>query len=201
MSEGRDIVATVNKLLTYPFVTKIATRDWHPADHISFASNHPGASPFTSFTTIVNPSNPSETYESRLWPDHCIQGTPGAQLVPELDQSQVDIVLDKGTKKEVEMYSAFYDPLQHPRCSDSGLSGMLKSKGVTDVYVVGLAADYCVKFTAIDAAKEGFRTFVIEDGTRAVDPSAWPETKSELNGQGVAIINMASGELGRVLKG
>lgn len=78
---------------------------------------------------------------------------------------------------------------------------MLKSKGVTDVYVVGLAADYCVKFTAIDAAKEGFRTFVIEDGTRAVDPSAWPETKSELNGQGVAIINMASGELGRVLKG
>ncbi|RFU24754.1 hypothetical protein B7463_g11584, partial [Scytalidium lignicola] len=180
---------------------KIATRDWHPSDHISFASNHPGASPYISTTTVINPSNPSETYESRLWPDHCIQGTSGAQLVPELDRSKIDAVVDKGMRKEVEMYSAFFDPLQKPRISDSGLSGMLKSKGITDVYVVGLAADYCVKFTAIDAAKEGFRTFVIEEGTRAVDPGTWSETKAELSSQRVDVIDMASGELRKVFGG
>lgn len=138
VDDGRDIIPTVNKLLSLPFILKVATKDWHPQDHISFASNHSNKKPYVDFTTIVNPSNPEETYETRLWPDHCIQGTKGAELVPELDVSKIDRVVEKGQRREVEMYSAFYDPLEKPRISDSGLAGVLREKGVTDVFVVGM---------------------------------------------------------------
>ncbi|KAH8813149.1 isochorismatase family protein [Xylogone sp. PMI_703] len=197
--DGRAILPTVNTLLTYPFTLKIATRDWHPADHISFASNHPGTTPYTSTTTITNPLNPSESYSSLLWPDHCIQDTPGAQLVPELSHSQLDFVVDKGQRREIEMYSAFYDPLRSPRVADSGLSARLKEKGITDVFVVGLAADYCVKFSALDAVREGFRTFVVEEGTRAVDPGGWETLREELKKGGVEVVGMESGEVRRIL--
>ncbi|KAG4443644.1 hypothetical protein IFR05_000921, partial [Cadophora sp. M221] len=111
---GRSIIPTINTLLTLPFALKIATKDWHPTDHISFASNHAPKKPFIDTVTVINPSNASETYETRLWPDHCIQHTPGAELVPELDIEKVDRVVEKGTRREVEMYSAFYDPLERP---------------------------------------------------------------------------------------
>ncbi|KFY39094.1 hypothetical protein V495_06161 [Pseudogymnoascus sp. VKM F-4514 (FW-929)] len=195
---GRSILNTVNTLLGYPFIFKIATKDWHPAGHISFASSHPGAEPFTSFATITNPSNPSEKYESRLWPDHCIQGTPGAELVQNLELSKVDKVLEKGQTKEVEMYSAFYPPLTAPRVSDSGLSALLKAKGVTDVYVVGLAADYCVAATAEDAIKEGFRAWIVEEGTRAVEVEKWEEKVKELEGKGVRVVSVEGEEVERV---
>lgn len=198
MTGGRDIIPTVNKLLDLPFVIKVATKDWHPADHISFASNHTGKQPFTDFTTVVNPSNASETYETRLWPDHCIQDTKGAELIPELDMKKIDKVVEKGQVKEVEMYSAFYDPLEKPRVSDSGLASVLRENGVTDVYVVGLAFDYCVKCTAVDAAKEGFRTVVVAEGTRAVDPSTWDEVKEELKGKGVEVVSMEGDEIAKV---
>lgn len=198
MAEGRDIVPTVNKLLDLPFVIKIATKDWHPANHISFASNHSGKQPFTDFTTVINPSNPSETYETRLWPDHCIQNTKGAELIPELDVKKIDKIVEKGQVKEVEMYSAFYDPLEKPRVSDSGLAAVLKEKGVTDVYVVGLAFDYCVKCTAVDAAKEGFKTVIVEEGTRAVDRGNRDETMKELKNKGVKIVSMDGGEVAKV---
>ncbi|KAF4630294.1 hypothetical protein G7Y89_g7848 [Cudoniella acicularis] len=97
---GRTIIPTVNKLLTLPFALKIATKDWHPADHISFASNHANKKPYVDFTTIVNPANASETYETRLWPDHCIQNTPGAELVKELEVEKVDKIVEKGMRKE-----------------------------------------------------------------------------------------------------
>jgi nicotinamidase-related amidase len=190
----------VNKLLDLPFAIKIATKDWHPTDHISFASNHAGKKPFVDFTTIINPTNASETYETRLWPDHCIQNTPGAELVPELDVKKVDKVVEKGQRKEVEMYSAFYDPLEKPRVSDSGLAGVLKEKGVTDVYVVGLAADYCVKATAVDAAKEGFKTCIVEEGTRPVDEGLWKEVQGELTPKGVKVVNFSGEEVGKVEK-
>lgn len=150
------------------------------------------------FITVINPSNPAETYETRLWPDHCIQNTKGAELVPELDLVKVDKVVEKGLRKEVEMYSAFYDPLVKPRVSDSGLSAVLREKGVTDVYVVGLAFDYCVKCTAMDAAKEGFKTFVVEEGTKAVDPSTWDEVKKELKTKGVEVVRFTGEEVARV---
>jgi nicotinamidase-related amidase len=188
----------VNKLISLPFATIIATKDWHPADHISFASNHSGKKPFTDFTTIINPSNPSETYETRLWPDHCIQNTKGAELIPELDMTNIDTVVEKGQRKEVEMYSAFYDPLENPRVSDSGLAGVLKKDGITDVFVVGLAFDYCVKCTAVDAAREGFRTVVVAEGTRAVDSSAWDEVVEGLKDKGVDVVSVEGEEVAKV---
>ncbi|KAK6948843.1 hypothetical protein Daesc_008914 [Daldinia eschscholtzii] len=199
VTNGRDIVTLINKLLASPFVVRIATKDWHPQDHISFAINHQGKKPFEDIITIVNPLNESETNDSRLWPVHCIQGSPGAELIPELHASQLDLVLEKGTDPRVEMYSPFYDPFTSPRVYDSGLTKILKDKQVTDVYVVGLAADYCVKNAAIDAAKEGFKTYLVEECTRAVDPSAWPECKREIETSGAKIVSMDGPEVSRLM--
>ncbi|CAN8101221.1 unnamed protein product [Discula destructiva] len=199
VSEGRDIATPVNELLSLPsFAIRIATQDWHPQDHISFASNHPGTKPFVDCTTVVNPQNSEEKYDSRVWPDHCIQNTKGAELIPELDVSKVDAVVKKGQDSRVEMYSAFYDPFKSPRVSDSGLVQMLKDKGVTHVYVVGLAYDYCVKSTAVDAASEGFTTFVVEEGTRMVDAAGWAECTNGLERDGVKVVKMDGEEVERL---
>lgn len=191
MQGGRDIVALVNELLNLPFPVKVATKDFHPPDHISFASNHPPPDniPFVTVITIKNPLNPEETEETLLWPDHCIQGTKGAELVPELDASKFDHIVEKGLDKRVEMYSAFADPFLSPKVSRSQLAPILHDAGVTDVYIVGLAADYCVKFTALDARKEGFNTWVVGDATRAVDASALPELYKMYEEVGISVID------------
>ncbi|KAI1840660.1 hypothetical protein JX265_006130 [Neoarthrinium moseri] len=196
---GRDIADSVNALLSLPFVLKIATKDWHPPSHVSFAANHDGKQPFTDYITITNPANSNETYETRLWPVHCVQGTPGAELVPELEAGKVDKIIEKGQDDRVEMYSPFYDPFQEPRGCDSGLAGTLKDAGVTDVYVVGLAADYCVLNCAVDAAKEGFETFIVDEGTRAVDPEGWPKVRQGLEGKGVKVVSMESAAVQRLM--
>ncbi|TVY49841.1 Nicotinamidase, partial [Lachnellula occidentalis] len=162
-----SIIPIINHLLTLPFPLRIATKDWHPANHTSFASTHPGTHPYTSTTTITTPLG---SYATKLWPDHCIQGTPGAALLPSLSLSQINHVIEKGQRQDIEMYSAFYDP---HKCVDSGLKGILEREAVTDIFVVGLAFDYCVRATAVDAAAEGFRTWVVGEGTRAVDAAAW----------------------------
>ncbi|KAJ7227010.1 pyrazinamidase/nicotinamidase, partial [Mycena pura] len=189
VSGGRDIVPVINGLLTLPlFDVKIATKDWHPADHISFATNHPGHRPFESFTKVVNPNNPSESYETRLWPVHCVQNTPGAMLVSELDVGRVDKIIEKGQDKRVEMYSAFADPFV---VSQSELRGYLKNNYVGKVYVVGLAMDYCVRATAIDAMTEGYDTYIIEDGTKAVDPNeGWMNAKTEMEAKGIKFVKV-----------
>ena len=110
----------------------------------------------------------------------------------------MDQIIEKGTRKEVEMYSAFYDPLQNPRVSDSGLSGSLREKGVTHVYVVGLAADYCVKNTALDAVREGFVTYLVEEGTRAVDAPGWADCRREIEAGGVRVVSAIGPEVGRL---
>lgn len=127
-----------------------------------------------------------------------MQDTPGAELVKELDVAKLDQVIEKGTVREVEMYSAFYDPLKAPRCSDSGLVQVLRERGITDVFVVGLAFDYCVKATALDASKEGFKTWVVQEGTRAVKGKEWDGVVGELEGKGVGVLGMESEEVGRV---
>lgn len=198
IKEGRDIAPTVNRLLTYPFALRLATRDAHPASHISFSANHPGTEPFTSTTTITHPSDPSRTYETTLWPVHCVQGTSGAALVPELDQSGLDAVVDKGKTESLEMYSAFYDPF---RVEDTGLRRRLAEAGVTHVYVVGLAGEYCVKATAADAAGEGFVTYVVEEGTRCVDPGRWADVKRELAAGGVEVVPVDGAQVARVRDG
>lgn len=179
----------INELLALPFVLRVATKDFHPPDHISFASNHaaPNNKPFVSKATITNPLNAAETQETQLWPDHCVQGTPGAELLPELDVSKVDRVVEKGQDKRVEMYSAFADPFPSP-CAQSDLADTLKSAGITDVYVAGLAADYCVRFTALDAQKHGFKTWVIGEATKAVDPSSLDEVYKGYDEVGIKVI-------------
>lgn len=197
--QGRDIAPAVNELLSLPsFAVRIATQDWHPADHISFAANHgssPPKQPFVDTATVVNPHNAAESYETRLWPVHCIQGTKGAGLAPELEAGRVDVVVKKGTDARVEMYSAFYDPFESPRVSDSGLAGALRDRGVTHVYVVGLAFDYCVSATAADAAKEGFVTYVVQEGTRAVDAAGWDKCRESLAGKGVKVVSLEGVEV------
>ncbi|KAK3335923.1 Isochorismatase-like protein [Cercophora scortea] len=196
VAEGRDVVPLINSLLALPsFALKVATKDWHPANHISFAANHAGKQPFVDTCTVVNPYNALESYETRLWPVHCVQDTPGAALLPELDEARIDRVIEKGIDARVEMYSAFYDPLRSPRVSDSGLADMLKAAGITHVYVVGLAGDYCVRSTAADAHAEGFVTYVIDEATRAVDAEAWSRCKAEIEASGVRVVSRDSPEV------
>jgi nicotinamidase-related amidase len=197
---GRDIVPTINELLSLPFAIKVATKDFHPQDHISFASNHPAPNnkPFESMVKITNPQNPDESQETRLWPNHCVQGTKGSELLPELDVGRVDKIVEKGQDKRVEMYSAFADPFTSPCVARSDLANTLKDAGVTDVFVVGLAADYCVKFTAIDAQKEGFKTWVIGEATKAVDPSSLGDVHKEYERVGVSVIGRDDAQLRRV---
>ncbi|KAL7921819.1 Isochorismatase-like protein [Trichoderma austrokoningii] len=194
--QGRAIAPTINSLLSLPFALKIATRDNHPPNHISFASNHPGATALLSHHTIVHPDDPSRSYTTLLWPVHCVQGTPGVELVPEMDVSKVDFVVDKGMDPTVEMYSAFWDPF---RVSVSELGGKLKEGKVTDVFVVGLAADYCVKATAESAVEDGYRTYIVEEGTRAVMGETWEaEGKREVERKGVRFVSVGGSEIQRV---
>lgn len=142
--------------------------------------------------------NPAETQTTRLWPPHCIQGTPGAALVPALDHARLTHVVEKGQDPRVEMYSAFRDPFRAPTVARSALADLLREAGVTDVFVVGLAADYCVKFTAMDAVAEGFATVVVDEGTRAVEPEGWEGVREELEGAGVRVVGVQGGEVKRV---
>ncbi|CAH0048189.1 unnamed protein product [Clonostachys solani] len=193
---GRDISPTVNSLLHLPFPLKLATRDWHPPSHISFSPNHPDTSPFTSSITIHHPTDPSHLpYVTTLWPAHCVAGTPGAQLVPELDAARLHAVLDKGTRPDLEMYSAFYDPF---RVEDTGLADRLRALAATHVFVVGLAADYCVRATALHAVQEGYVTYIVEEGTRPVSPEGWPACRRELVDGGVRMVSFDGEEVAAV---
>ncbi|KAF2651120.1 pyrazinamidase/nicotinamidase-like protein [Lophiostoma macrostomum CBS 122681] len=175
---GRDIVPVINELLKLPFPLKIATQDWHPEDHISFASNHPPPNniPFESTITFKNPIDPAEKPQTtRLWPVHCLRGSDGrgsdgAKLVPELNfpkEDKVHRIVKKGEDKRVEMYSAFADPFEKPAVK-SDLAKILREENITDVYCTGLAADYCVYYTALHAAEKGFTTWVVKDAQKPV---------------------------------
>ncbi|EMD40493.1 hypothetical protein CERSUDRAFT_148560 [Gelatoporia subvermispora B] len=199
--DGRAVIPVANALLALPFAFKVATQDSHPPDHVSFASAHPGAAPFSSTTTIANPNNPAEAYETRLWPDHCVADTPGHAFAAGLDAARAGLVVRKGRDPRVEMYSAFRPPLRDPPLAeaDSGLAAALRARGVTDVYVAGLAGDYCVRHTAEDAAAEGWRTYVVEEGVRSVGgEEAWREVIRELGGNGVKVVSIGGEEVGWV---
>ncbi|KAF7594812.1 NAD(+) salvage pathway protein [Aspergillus hancockii] len=207
VQEGRSIAPTINSLLAHPgFVIRVATQDYHPDNHISFADNHPAPQnvPFESIIAINNPApgKANETKSQRLWPVHCVGGTKGAEIIPEIDTSNIDLYVKKGMHYQVEMYSAFadafgnVDPSITAHSVNADLRSFLVSKAITDVFVTGLAGDYCVKYTAIDAAKAGFISYFIEDATRCVVPdSGWEETKQELKGAGVSIIRSDGPEI------
>ncbi|KAL8638998.1 MAG: hypothetical protein Q9228_003903 [Teloschistes exilis] len=198
---GREIAKSINELLSMPFAMRIATRDSHPSDHASFSTSHPPPNnkAFESRTEVVNPKNPAESMSIPIWPVHCVQGTPGAEIIPELDQSRLDRIIDKGRDKHVEMFSAFADCFGNKTSTAASfdLAKFLKEKGVGQVFVVGLTGDYCVRCTAIDAHKEGFKVFVIEEAVKSVDSGAngWGSAKTELQALGVAVIDIAGPEM------
>lgn len=154
---GDETVAIANRLMPL-FPTVVLTADWHPAGHASFASQHAGKSPYD----VV----PMPYGNQVLWPEHCVAGTSGADFAAGLETVRAHAVIRKGTDKNCDSYSGF---LAADRKTPTGLAGYLKSRGVTTVFVCGLATDFCVAWTAQDAAAAGFKTYLIEDASRAID--------------------------------
>lgn len=155
--DGDAVVAPIN-LLMAEFSVVVLSQDWHPAGHSSFAGSHPGKAPFE--TTEM----PYGTQV--LWPDHCVQGTAGAEFHPDLNTERADMIVRKGFRQTIDSYSAFFE---NDHTTPTGLHGYLQTRGVTRVVLVGLATDFCVNFSAVDAAKLGYETEVIEAASRAID--------------------------------
>lgn len=181
VAEGDKVVPIANALMRsgrYDLV--VASQDWHPANHGSFASQHPGANPFDMGELSGKPQV--------LWPDHCVQGTPDAEFHPDLDLSAIAHVQKKGENPAVDSYSAFRD---NDRTALTGLAGYLKDKGVTEFDVMGLATDYCVKFSALDAVDmlPGVKVRFIEDGSRGIDPDGVKAAIDEMKSAGIAIVS------------
>lgn len=175
--DGESVLAPINRLLAAPFRFRFATQDWHSGRNVTFASQHPGRRPLERLETEHGPRT--------LWPDHAIGGTPEAELHRLLDSAALDMVLRKGNVVELEGYSAFSDLEGRWR---TGLAPMLRQRGVTRLFLAGLALDVCVAATAADAAGEGFETFVVEDACRAADPDGLPELKGRLAASGVLFV-------------
>lgn len=174
--EGDAIVPLVNELQA-SFNLIVATQDWHPPGHKSFASSHPGTKPFERIDL--------HGLDQVLWPDHCVQGSPGADFHPGLKMQKVEAIFRKGMDPEIDSYSGFFD---NGARKSTGLAGYLREHRVRKVFVCGLAADYCVAFTAKDALRENFDTFVIQDATRAIDPTGLRQVHDEIMAMGGHII-------------
>jgi nicotinamidase/pyrazinamidase len=154
---GDEVVPIINRL-AHRFANVVLTQDWHPPGHESFASSHPGHKPFELTTAAYGPQV--------LWPDHCVQGTPGAEFHPALSTPHAELVVRKGFRRAIDSYSAFYE---NDHKTPTGLVGYLRERGLTNVYVAGLAFDFCVRYTAEDARCAGFTVAVIEDACRGID--------------------------------
>lgn len=176
---GDKIVPIINSI-QHQFDLVVATQDWHPQNHVSFASNHEGKSTFDEIEIQGTPQT--------LWPDHCVQGTEGAEFHSDLVTNKWEAIFRKGTDKEIDSYSAFYD---NGHIKSTGLTGYLKDKGVSQLFLCGLAADICVYFSIYDAFKEGFACFFIEDASQPLDPKELEELKKKMNYLGIQIISSA----------
>ncbi len=182
VTEGDAILPGVRELMDSGFFPlQVATQDWHPADHASFASRHPGADPFD--TTELH------GHEQVLWPDHCVQGSPGAELHPALPWERVAAVIRKGSDSRVDSYSGFRnnwgpDGTRAP----TGLAGYLREREVDTVFICGLARDVCVRWTAEDAVDAGFDTRLLWDLTRSVDAEGDSDLRDHLKGDGVRLL-------------
>ena len=165
---GDEIVHTVN-LIQHQFDWIIATQDWHPAHHKSFASNHENKHVYDMITL--------NGIEQILWPDHCVQGTIGAEFHPELVTDHIQTIFRKGTDPEIDSYSGFYD---NGHQKSTGLAGYLNGLAINELYVCGLAADFCVYFTARDALRAGFNTTIITDATRAINNDGFTKAQEEI---------------------
>ena len=157
VGEGHAVVPVINRLAKQ-FDHVALTQDWHPAGHSSFATSHPGSTPFE---TIAMPYGPQV-----LWPDHCVQGTAGAAFHPELLADRAELIIRKGFRGAIDSYSAFYE---NDHRTPTGLSGYLRERGFKRIFLAGLATDFCVHYSAVDARREGFEAVVVESGCRAID--------------------------------
>ena len=175
--DGEEIVAIVNSMQQY-FDLVVATQDWHPSTHKSFASNNPGKKTYDEIELNGLPQI--------LWPDHCVQGTNGAMFTPLVNMNRVEAIFRKGTDMEIDSYSGFYD---NGHRKSTGLSDYLRGKLITRVYFAGLAGDFCVYFSALDALAEGFDTYLMEDAVRSIDPEKFKQAKAEIASRGGRIIN------------
>jgi nicotinamidase/pyrazinamidase len=175
--KGEEIVPIANRLAR-SFGAIVLTQDWHPPDHRSFASQHKGRKPFDQVEFAYGPQI--------LWPDHCVQESAGAAFRTELDIPGASLVVRKGFRREIDSYSAFFE---NDRTTPTGLAGYLRERGLSRVFLAGLAFDFCVGYSALDAARHGFETFVIEDACRAIDVAGSAEAmRKSLAAAGVRVI-------------
>ncbi|OLE62697.1 MAG: nicotinamidase [Deltaproteobacteria bacterium 13_1_20CM_2_69_21] len=179
---GDEVIPIANELQPR-FDLVVATQDWHPAGHGSFASSHPGRRPGDLAALGGLPQV--------LWPDHCVQGSRGAEFAARLQMNRVEAIFRKGTDPAIDSYSAFFDNAHR---KSTGLGDYLKGRGATEVYVLGLAADYCVKFSALDGRRLGFRMLVVEDGTRGVElqPGDVARAIEQMRAAGVEMVRSAA---------
>lgn len=177
---GDEIIPLVNKMQE-EFSLVIATQDWHPASHGSFASKHKNKQIFDK-TTLGG-------VEQILWPDHCVQGSFGAELSSSLNTNKIEGFFRKGTDPGIDSYSAFFD---NGKKKSTGLTGYLKEKNITDVYLCGLAGDVCVAFSALDALEVNFNTFFIKDATRPIDKAGFYEMINKIKEKGGKVIDSSA---------
>ena len=176
VAEGDEILPTINKLQKqYDLI--VATQDWHPADHASFASQHPGKKVYEMADLAGLPQV--------LWPDHCVQGSLGAELSTALDQNRISAIFRKGMDPQIDSYSVFFDN-GHKKAT--GLEAYLKGLGIEEVHICGLAADYCVFYSAMDALSLGFKVTIINKATKAISPQGYEIARQELMNSGGKII-------------
>ena len=154
---GDEVVPVINRLMGQ-FDHVVLTQDWHPADHSSFASQHSGKAPYDSIEMPYGPQT--------LWPDHCVQGSPGADFHPQLYWTRAEMVIRKGFRKAIDSYSAFFE---NDHETPTGLTGYLRERGLDELTFVGLATDFCVAYSALDAVRQGFSAQVLLEGCRGID--------------------------------
>ncbi len=180
--DGHAVIDPINRLAAR-FAHVVLTQDWHPDGHVSFASSHDDRTPFESIRL-------GDGRDQVLWPDHCLQGSPGADIADALDVPHAQLVIRKGHRRHLDSYSAF---LEADRATPTGLAGYLREHGFTRVFVVGLATDFCAAWTAIDAAGAGFDTFLVEDATRGIDADgSMARASADMDAAGVTRIASAA---------
>ncbi|MFO1151519.1 MAG: bifunctional nicotinamidase/pyrazinamidase [Alsobacter sp.] len=179
---GGDAVIPVINRLSAMFPHAVATQDWHPPGHHSFATSHEARSPFESVELHYGVQT--------LWPDHCVQGTEGAALHPGLDLGPVELIIRKGFRTHVDSYSAFFE---NDRVTSTGLAGYLRERGLTQVYLTGLATDVCVSYSALDAVRAGFEVAMVLDACRAIDvDGSLDRALAQVRAAGVALVDSSS---------
>jgi nicotinamidase/pyrazinamidase len=176
VKDGNLVIPVINDLQN-KFDLVVATQDWHPADHKSFASSHPGKNIFEAIEL--------DGLTQVLWPDHCVQETKGAEFSSELQTKKIEAIFRKGMDKNIDSYSGFFD---NGKKKSTGMGDYLKGKGVTTVFVCGLAADYCVYFTAKDALELGFQSTIVSDATKAIDEENYKKAMEDYKSNGGQLV-------------